>query len=76
MGQKNLMTFRREIEQILAVWKFIKSQILELREKYSVSCRLLKRLSQNTVKYYVRDFPKWLQKIYMKWYGSLSQKLC
>lgn len=71
-----MSTFRKEIEQILAVWKFIKSQISELKEKYSVSCRLLKRLSKNTVIYYVRDFPKWLRKIYQKWYKSLEKNLC
>lgn len=71
-----MSTFRKEIEQILAVWKFIKSQIAELKEKYSVSCRLLKRLAKNTVIYYVRDFPKWLRKIYKKWYDNLEENLC
>lgn len=71
-----MSTFRKEIEQILSVWKFIKLQIAELKEEYTVSCRLLKRLSKNTVEYYVRDFPKWLQKIYAKWYKNLRKKLC
>ena len=71
-----MSTFRKEIEQILAVWKFIKKQILELKTKYNMSCRLLKRLSKNTVRYYVRDFPRWLRRIYFKWYKSLARDLC
>lgn len=75
-NKKSMMTFRKEIEQILAIWKFIKTQIAELKAKYSVSCRLLKRLSKNTVRYYIQDFPSWLRRIYLKWYRNLSPNLC
>lgn len=74
--KKNLTTFRKEIEQILQIWKFIKLQIVELKTKYSVSCRLLLRLSKNTVRYYIADFPSWLKRIYLKWFNNLSPSIC
>ena len=67
---------KKEITEIVVLWKYIKNLILNLVSDFDVSCRLLKVLSADTVHHHTSRLPKWLQKTVFRWFEPLYQRIC
>jgi hypothetical protein len=67
---------KSEVKKILALWKLIKTQILQLKNDFWFSCRLLRKLSRETYEFYAKELPKWLKRVFDKWFRKLQGKIC
>ena len=74
--QKLGIILEKETKQIVILWKYIKNLIINLKNDFELSCRLLKVLSKDTFTHHTKKLPDWLIEIMSDWYDDLEPTLC
>ena len=73
---KNGSILEKEAMQIITLWKYIKNLILNMKQDFDLTCRLLKKLGKETFDHHTEEIPEWLIEIMSDWYDDLEPTLC